>query len=294
MSSSSPAQTWLITGSSSGIGLSLARILLARGHNVIATSRNPSQTPEYVKEIESTGRGKWLALDVTADTATIITTIDRAHELFGKIDVLVNNAGYSVVGAAEQIPEDKAKAQFEVNFWGAIRVTQATLPIMRAQRSGTIVMISSIAGIQAMPSCAIYASSKYALEGWSESLAQEIAPLGIRVLVVEPGMFRTNFLGSNAMQVEPASGDYKGGPADTFLQRFGSTHGKQAGDAAKACERIINNIERGLSKHDLGKIETLRLPLGQDCYDRIVSKMGRLNKNWSNTREEALGLQIDE
>lgn len=294
MSSSSSAQTWLITGSSSGFGLSFARVLLARGHNVIATSRNPSQTPEYVEEVESTGRGKWLALDVTADTATMNTTINRAHKLFGKIDVLVNNAGYSVMGAAEQIPEDKAKAQFEVNFWGAVRVTQATLPIMRAQRSGTIVMISSIAGVQAMPSCAIYAASKYALEGWSESLAQEIAPLAIRVLVVEPGVFRTNFLGSNAMQVGPVSGDYKDGPVDTFLQKFRSAHGKQAGDAAKACERVVNNVERGLSKDVLGKVETLRLPLGEDCYDRVMTKMGWLNENWSNTKEEALGLQIDE
>lgn len=294
MSPSTEPQTWLITGSSSGFGLLLARTILARGHNVIATSRNPSRTPEYVKEVESTARGKWLTLDVTADAATIKTTIQEAHKLFGRIDVLINNAGYSVLGAAEDIPEDQAKAQFEVNLWGAIRVTQATLPIMRAQRSGTIVMLSSIAGIQAAPSCAVYAASKFALEGWSEALAQEVAPLGIRTLVVEPGAFRTNFLGANAMQAVPVSEDYRGGPVDTMVQKFEGSGGKQAGDPAKACERIISNVEKGLEKDDLGKVEKLRLPLGQDCYDRIMMKMGWLTENWVKTSNEALGLQVDE
>lgn len=294
MSSSTKPQTWLVTGSSSGFGLWLVRTILARGHNVIATSRNPARTPDHVKEIESTPRGKWLALDVSTDAATIRATMQEAQKMFGKIDVLINNAGYSVLGSAEEIPEEKAKAQFEVNLWGAIRVTQAALPIMRAQRSGTVVMISSIAGIHAIPSCAIYAASKFGLEAWSEAMSQEVAPLGIRVLIVEPGAFRTNFAGSNAMQLVPISDDYRGGPLDVVLQKFNTMDGTQTGDATKAAERIVMNVERGLDKNDLGKIEKLRLPLGQDCYDRITTKMGWLNENWSSVKDEALNLQIDE
>ncbi|KAK5950003.1 hypothetical protein OHC33_008964 [Knufia fluminis] len=294
MSTSSNIKTWLITGSSSGFGLILARTILARGHNVIATSRNPSRTPEYVKEIESTSRGKWLTLDVSADAPTIQATVHETHKLFGKIDVLVNNAGYSVLGMAEDIPEDQAKAQFEVNLWGAIRVTKAVLPIMRKQGSGTIAMFSSIAGMQVNPTNAIYSASKAGLEAWSDGMAQEIASFGIRVLVIEPGAFRTNFLGGNALRAVPTSEPYKGTVGDATLQRYQSMGGKQAGDPAKACERIVNNVERGLGKDQLGKAENLRLPLGQDCYDRLLAKTEALSKNWANTKEEALGLQVDE
>lgn len=286
--------TWLITGSSSGFGLSLARTILSHGHNVIATSRNPSRTPDLVQEIESSPRGKWITLDVTSDISTINSTIERAASLFDGIDVLVNNAGYAVMGAAELIPEDAARAEFEVNFWGAVRVAQAVLPILRAQGSGTIVNISSIAGLTCLPSASMYAASKHALEAWSESLSQEVAPLGVRILVVEPGAFRTNFLASGAIQHIPVSEAYEGTPAATVLQRYHDLEGKQAGDPVKACERIVSNVEKGLSRDDLGKIERLRLPLGQDCYDRFLVKMGQMKENWDLTKDEALGLHIEE
>lgn len=293
MASTKPL-TWLITGSSSGFGLSLARTILSHGHNVIATSRNPSRTPNLVQEIESSPRGKWITLDVTSDAATIDSTIKHAASLFGQIDVLVNNAGYAVMGVAEIIPEDAARAEFEVNFWGAVRVAQAVLPILRAQGSGTIVNISSIAGLTCLPSAAMYAASKHALEAWSESLSQEIAPLGIRVLVVEPGAFRTNFLASGAIQHIPVPETYKGTPAAAVLQRYQDLEGKQAGDPVKACERIVSNVEKGLDQADLGKIEKLRLPLGQDCYDRFLVKLDQMKENWEMIKDQALGLQIDE
>lgn len=293
MPSSKPL-TWLITGSSSGFGLNLARTAIAHGHNVVATSRSPSRTPDFVREIESSPRGKWLALDVSSDASTIKSAVADAAKAFGGIDILVNNAGYSVLGVAEDIPEEAAKAQFEVNFWGAIRVTQAALPILRAQKSGTVVNVSSIAGLTCLPCAGIYSASKHALEAWSESLSQEVAPLGIRVLVIEPGAFRTNFLASNAMQPIPVSDDYKGGPADVMLQRYDAMAGKQAGDPVKACERIVANIEKGLAREDLGKIERLRLPLGQDCYQRIEVKLSQLQGNLTATKEEAFGLQVDE
>ena len=291
--SAAKSLTWLVTGSSSGFGLTLSRTILAHGHNVIATSRKPSRTPEYVKEIESTPRGKWLTLDVAADATTINSTIEEAKSVFGTIDVLINNAGYSVFGTAEDIPEDKAKQEFEVNFWGAIRVAKAVLPIMRAQRSGTIVNMSSIAGIHAAPSVSIYSASKFALEAWSESLCQEVGPLGLRVLIIEPGAFRTNFLGADAMQSIPASEDYKDGPADMMLRNYSQREGKQPGNPEKGCERIVCNIEKGLKKDELGKIEHLRLPLGQDCYDRILAKMDALHQNWKNTKDEALGVEFE-
>lgn len=291
--SSSP-KTWLITGSSSGFGLFLARSILAQGDNVVATSRHPSRTPDLVKEIMSTSNGKWLTLDVTSDATTISNVIEEASKVFGTIDVLINNAGYSVFGAAEEIAEDRAKAQFEVNFWGLIRVTQAVLPIMRAQRSGTIVNISSVAGLTAAPSCAIYASSKFAVEAWSESLCQEVAPFGIRVLIVEPGVFRTNFLGSGAKQAQSVSEAYKGNVVDVMLQRFEDMNGRQQGDPVKAAEKIVENVQRGLTKEELGKVEHLRLPLGQDCYDRVAEKLEKLKQNFESSKAEVVNVAINE
>lgn len=286
--------TWLITGSSAGFGLALARVALAQGHNVIATSRNPARTPEYVREIVSSPQGKWLTLDVTADTPTIQLTLKTAVDLFGTIDVLVNNAGYSVIGAAEDIPEDKARAQFDVNFWGAVRITQATLPYMRVQGSGTIVNISSIAGVAPLPACTMYTGSKFALEGWSESLSLEVAPLGIRILIVEPGAFRTNFLSDNAIQYVQPSQAYEGGVVSQTIQKFTMVNGGQPGDPVKACQRIVENVQRGLSKEDWGKTNKLRLPLGKDCFDRIMVKMTSLNENWSYAKADAHGLEVTE
>jgi len=287
-------KTWLITGSSSGFGLLLVRSILAQGDNVVATSRNPSRTPDLVKEVESTSKGKWLTLDVTSGATTISTVIEEASKIFGTIDVLINNAGYSIFGAAEEIAEDRAKAQFEVNFWGLIRVSQAVLPIMRAQRSGTIVNMSSVAGLTASPSCAIYASSKFAVEAWSESLCQEVAPFSIRVLIVEPGIFRTNFLGSGAVQTQPVSEAYRSNVVDIMLQRFEDMNGRQQGDPVKAAERIVENVQRGLTKEELGKVENLRLPLGHDCYDRVAEKMAKLKQNYESSKSEDVDVAIKE
>lgn len=159
--------TFLVTGSSSGFGLSLVRLLLARGHNVIATSRNPSRTPSLVEEVNDhpSGRGKWLKLDVTAPQHTINQTFDDAEKLFGPIDVLVNNAGYSVMGAVEVIDEDKARTQFDTNYWGVMRTIKAVLPGMREKRRGVIVNVSSIGGLNSLATSGVYGASKFALEG---------------------------------------------------------------------------------------------------------------------------------
>jgi NAD(P)-dependent dehydrogenase (short-subunit alcohol dehydrogenase family) len=160
--------TWLITGSSSGLGLSLTRHILSQGHNVIATSRHPSRTPTLVSEITTSPRGHWLALDVTCPSSTITSTINHAWSLFPRgIDVVVNNAAYSVLGAIEDIPEEQVRANFDTNFYGVLRVCKAILPLMRQRGSGTIVNVSSLLGLYSYPSCGIYAATKWALEGES-------------------------------------------------------------------------------------------------------------------------------
>lgn len=163
--------TWLITGCSSGIGLSLARYVLSQGHNVIATSRSPSKVPDLVAEIERNGCGKFIVLDPNAPLDEIQTSLEPVWSAFpgGGIDVLVNNAAYSVLGAVEDIPDEQAKAMFETNFFGVLRVIKAVLPSMRQRGSGTIVNISSLVGMTVFPAVGIYGASKYAIEGLSRT-----------------------------------------------------------------------------------------------------------------------------
>ena len=265
--------TWLITGSSSGLGLAFAREILAQGHNLIATSRNPDKDSKLVEEVQSNAQGRWRTMDVSWPRQQIERVTREAWEDFDGIDVLINNAGYSILGAAEDIPEDKAKAQFETNFWGLIRVTQAILPLMRSRKTGTIVNISSAAGIDPLPTCAVYAGSKFALEGWSEPLSREIEPLGLRVLVVQPGGFRTNFLAKESTPlVLPTSDDYKTGPVQAGMEHFDRLYRTQRGDPMKAAQRIFEIVTDGL-KESQEKDHFLRIPLGPDCYARARQKL---------------------
>jgi short-subunit dehydrogenase len=287
------APTWLITGSSSGFGLTLARYILSQGHNVIATSRNPAKTPDLVKEITSNPAGRWLALDVTWPKPEIDKVIQQAWTEFDGIDILVNNAGYSLLGAAEDLPEDRAKAEFEVNFWGLIRTTQAALPLMRSRKSGTIVNISSIAGLDALPTCAIYAGSKFALEAWSESLSKEVAPLGLRVLIVEPGAFRTNFLTKEATQVVQPSEAYQDGPVQAVLEKLKDMNGMQKGDPVKAAQRIFEAVLGVGMGEDVAKRNFLRLPLGPDCYSRALESTRIRKENLDAVKSIALSTDFE-
>ena len=262
------SKTVLITGCSSGFGLSLVQRFLKSGHNVIATSRNPDRTPDLVKEVDnhSSKCGRWIQLDVTWPQTKLTATVTEAANIFGPIDVLINNAGYSVMGAVEDIDEEKAKTQFETNYWGAMRMIKAVLPSMRERKMGAIVNVSSIGGLDCLATSGVYGASKFALEGMSESLAQEVASFNIRVLIVEPGGFRTNFLGANATQPTPASSAYKGTIVDIVSQKFKEMDGKQGGDTEKGAERIYEFIVgEGMGK---GKTNYLRLPIGSDCYER--------------------------
>ncbi|KXH65634.1 hypothetical protein CSAL01_06714 [Colletotrichum salicis] len=194
---------WLITGCSSGLGLELSREVLKRGHLVIASSRSPEKTPHLVDEIQQAG-GHWIALDVTKDN--VQQQVDQAAQIHGRIDVLVNNAGYGIAGGFEDLRVSDFQTLFNTNLYGTIRTTQAALPHMRAAHTGTIINISSTGGLRGLAAVSAYASSKFALEGLSESLAAEYAAdFNIRVVLVEPGPFRTLFRDQSTF-FSPAAG----------------------------------------------------------------------------------------
>ncbi|KAJ6011692.1 Short-chain dehydrogenase/reductase SDR [Penicillium canescens] len=199
------SKTWLVTGASSGLGAAIAEAALQAGHSVIATARNPTKAAEANPQISNLG-GIWIELDVTSsDTSKAVEC--AVNEAGGVIDVVVNNAGYSLLGSIEDMSEAEIEAQFSTNVYGPVRVLKGALPFMRTRKSGTVVNISSSAGVDGLPACAMYAGTKFALEGMSESLARELAPFNIRVLLVEPGSLRTNFW---TAYVEPAAGVNKG------------------------------------------------------------------------------------
>jgi NAD(P)-dependent dehydrogenase (short-subunit alcohol dehydrogenase family) len=194
------SKVWFITGSSKGFGKVWAEAALARGDLVVATARDPSTVSDLVEKYGD--KVAALKLDVT-DKAAVDATIAEAHKRFGRLDVVINNAGYGQFGAVEEISEEDARAQIETNVFGALWVTQAALPIMRAQRSGHIIQISSIGGVNAFPNIGWYHASKWALEGFSQALGLEVADLGIHVTLVEPAGFSTDWGGPSAKHAKP-------------------------------------------------------------------------------------------
>lgn len=253
---SSTPQTWFITGTTSGFGHAFARYALAQGHNVVATARTPAKlaalqslAPERVLP---------LRLDVTAPgeaEAAINAAIDR----FGGIDVLINNAGYGIVGAVEETPDAELRAQFETNFFGGVGLIRAALPHMRHRRTGAIVNVSSMGGQMSFAGFGAYSASKFALEGLSEALAQEVASFGIKVLIVEPGAFRTGFAADSLKHMPEISAykDVVGGTRD-FAH---SMHGTQEGDPQKAARAVDRALKAAQTP--------LRLPLGADAIGAI-------------------------
>lgn len=249
-------QTWFITGASSGFGRAYAEHALARGHNVVATARNPAALSDLAEGAPD--RLLALPLDVT-DAGAAEAAVQAAIARFGRIDVLINNAGYGVVGAFEETPDADLRAQMETNFFGAANLIRAALPGLRAQKSGAIVNISSLGGQLSFAGFGAYSASKFALEGLSEALAQEVAPFGIKVLIVEPGQFRTNLAGP-AMRHMPAMKAYREtvGATRDFAQAMDGT---QDGDPRKAAAAI----ETALA----APRPPLRLQLGGDAVDAV-------------------------
>jgi NAD(P)-dependent dehydrogenase (short-subunit alcohol dehydrogenase family) len=251
---------WFITGSSAGFGRTLAEALLARGDSVVATARDPRAVGDLVEKYPDAVLA--LPLDVT-DAGQVRAAVDAAVAA-GPVDVLVNNAGHGLIGALEELSDEQIHEVLAVNLLGALAVTRAVLPHMRARRRGHIVQMSSVGGVIGNPGHAIYATTKFALEGASEALAGEVAPFGIRVTIVEPGPFRTEFLGRSMGRAIPIP-DYEDGPAGALRARFGNDHGRQAGDPVQAVETIIDVVRSPSAP--------LRLPLGRAAVERIRAKL---------------------
>ncbi len=220
---------WLVTGAGRGMGVDIARAALAAGHAVVATGRIPEKVAEAVGRSDDLLAVK---LDVT-DPADARAAVQAAVQRFGRIDVLVNNAGNFYAGFFEEITAGDFRAQIETNLFGPVNVTRAVLPVMRARRSGVVVTISSTAGVVGQEFCTAYAASKFAVEGWIESLTPEIAPFGIRTMLVEPGFFRTELLTPGSTNyAEPSIDDYAERTKQT-VEAWNGMNGLQGGDPAK-------------------------------------------------------------
>ncbi len=232
--------TWLITGCSTGLGRSIAEAVLKAGHQAVVTARDAGSVQDIVSGFTDTAMAA--ALDVT-DKEQIQKTVAAAQERFGAIDVLVNNAGYGYRAAVEEGDDGEVDALFATNVFGTVSMIKAVLPDMRARRSGTILNVSSIAGRLAAPGSGYYSASKFAVEGMSDALRKEVAPLGIRVTIVEPGAFRTDFAGRSLQQARARIDDY----ADTAGPRRKEndrTHGTQPGDPKRAALALIDLVGR--------------------------------------------------
>lgn len=270
-------QVWFITGISSGLGKSLAETAIRYGHYVVGTFRKPEQLVAFNEVHEGNAEG--ILLDIN-DLEAGKKALNGVHETYGKIDVLVNNAGLGFVGAIEETSMEEVRQVFETNFFATLNMTQAVLPLMRAQKSGNIVQISSHGGVKAFGGFGIYNASKFALEGFSEALAQEVVPLGIHVSIVEPGPFRTAFAGNNLGVASGEIDDY-GATAGAFKTKLQGVDGKQEGDPEKAALAIINHISQDNP--------TLRLPLGKVPLMTIGAKIESLKSDLDTNREVAEG-----
>jgi NAD(P)-dependent dehydrogenase (short-subunit alcohol dehydrogenase family) len=277
---SSRAKVWFITGTSSGFGRNLAEEVLARGDRVVATARDVRSLDELVARAPD--RVVALRLDVT-QPAEIDGAVRAALERFGAVDVLVNNAGFSIVGAVEETSDADLRATLEPMFFGAVALTRALLPHMRERRSGTIVQITSVGGVVTAPGFGAYCAAKHALEAISESLAAEVAPFGVRVLIVEPGAFRTRLFGA-AFRALPAMDEYAETVGPTRAYAAGSD-GSQGGDPAKAARAIADAVAAGAP--------SLRLPLGADAVTGIREKLARVAADVDRTEAVARATAFD-
>jgi NAD(P)-dependent dehydrogenase (short-subunit alcohol dehydrogenase family) len=268
---------WFITGCSTGFGRELSVILLNRGYRVVVTARDKTKIDDIVAGHDKNGLA--LALDVDKHDQ-IEAAVKAAEDRFGRIDVLVNNAGYGYLAAVEEGDDADVRAMFETNFFGLAAMTRSVLPIMRAQKSGAIVNVSSMGGFIGFPGSGYYAATKFAVEGLSESLSKEVGPLGIKVIIVEPGPFRTHWAGRSLKTPKKPIDAY----AETAVARrkqIQSYSGTQAGDPVRAAEAIIHTIERDKPP--------LRLPLGGFAYEVMGAEIEAVRKEHASLEAVARG-----
>lgn len=277
------AKVWFITGASSGLGEALAKAVLDKGDQVVATFRQQEQASSFSKEAGENGTG--VVMDVT-NSEQITTALQKALDAFSRIDVLVNNAGYGTIGAIEEFSMDEIRQQMETNFFGVVAVTRAVLPLMREAGGGHLVQISSGSGFKAAAGFGVYNASKFALEGFSEALAQEVAPFGIRVVIAEPGPFRTQFLGGSMKNPENRIEEYDQTPVANMYQYMERMNGKQEGDPVKAANAIVEYIHANR--------EHLRLPLGKAPLQAIRAKIADVQKDIEANEAIALSAVFEE
>jgi NAD(P)-dependent dehydrogenase (short-subunit alcohol dehydrogenase family) len=266
---------WFITGCSTGFGRTLCELLIARDYRVVVTARKPAE----VADLAVRGETLVLKLDVT-DPAAIDAAVAAAEARFGRIDVLVNNAGLGYFAAIEEGDEQQIRHLFEVNVFGLSRMIRAVLPGMRLHGTGTIVNISSVGGLRSFPSLGYYSATKFAVEGLSEALWQEVEPLGLKVLVVEPSGFRTDWAGRSAEESAHQIGAY----ADTAgkaRSQVKASSGRQPGDPERAAEAIVKAVESPHSPH--------HLLLGKDAFVGATEQLERLRRDFSAWESVTLG-----
>lgn len=267
-------QVWLVTGCSRGLGLAIARAALEAGHTVVASGRHPERTAKALAEYGD--RVRTPRLDVT-DSAAVEKVVAETSEEFGRIDVLANNAGYGQLGAFETISDAALRRQFDTNVFGTMAVTRAVLPHMREEKAGRVLVTSSIAGLKGFAGASAYAATKFALEGWAETLAMEVEQFGISVTMSEPGFFRTDFLDeSSASYGDVEVPDYEAFSAKTKAQYDASNH-EQPGDPAKYADVIVKLMGE--------KNPPLRWAAGPDAYEVAQEKSKTLHSESKDLRK---------
>ncbi|WAC12429.1 oxidoreductase [Dyadobacter pollutisoli] len=269
------AKIWFITGISSGLEKALAEAVMNHGDFVIGTFRDSRQVDQF--NGANSEKGAAFKLDIN-ENEQIAQVVSNVTAQFGRVDVLVNNAGYGFAGAVEEASESEIRAAFETNFFGTLSITQAFLPLFRQQQSGHIIQISSHSGIKGFAGFGIYSASKFALEGISEALAAEIAPLGIKLTLIEPGPFRTYFADTSLRQAANRFDDYEP-TAGAFRNRMQQVNGQQEGNPVKAAAAIIQITQT--------ENPPLRLPLGKIAISTLTAKLQSVQQDLDNWREVA-------
>jgi NAD(P)-dependent dehydrogenase (short-subunit alcohol dehydrogenase family) len=271
------SKVWFITGCSTGFGCELAKLVLETGHKAVVASRKTEDVEDIVKDYPETAIA--VKLDVTKDEE-IDASVKEAIAKFGQIDVLVNNAGIGYFGAIEESEEDEVRRMFEINFWGLAHMTKAVLPIMRKQRSGNIVNIASIGGLVGFPAVGYYNATKFAVDGFSDALSKETAPLGIKVTVVCPSGFRTDWAGRSANNSKIVIDDYKT-TAETNKNNIRGYSGKQPGDPVRAAKAIVKAVE--------SDNPPLHLLLGAAALKGGRNKLEALKKDFDTWEDTTVG-----
>lgn len=271
------SKVWFITGCSTGFGRELAKEVLASGYRAAVAARNTDDVKDITDAYPDTAIA--VKLDVT-NAAEISAAVSQIQEKFGQIDVLVNNAGIGYFGAIEESEEEEVRRMFEINFFGLANVTKAVLPVLRKQRSGHILNVASIGGLVGFPAVGFYNATKFAIDGYSESLSKELAPLGIKVTVIAPSGFRTDWAGRSANNSKIVIDDYKE-TAGTNKDNIRGYSGNQPGDPVRAAKAMIKAVE--------AENPPLRLLLGEAALKGARNKIELLKKDFDTWAEVTVG-----